>query len=181
MAYTELAAPATTPTAFVNGGYDFEKTGYNIWVRFSDPNDVVKAFPLFACRSVKDAGLEAGDPIDITTNATKFAREQAPADLSSPTEITLTAAYNLQDRALAYAILNKPLDVTIEYLKCGNRGKSRKVTYAGAFLSGFDPQEMSEGNMPEVSITIGFPGGTHYESADNAYNPAGTLEEDTEA
>lgn len=149
--------------------YDFEKTGYNVWITFSqDPTLIL------ACKSVKDAGFEAGDPIDITTNATIGAREQAPADLATPTEITVTAAYNLQDRAKALAILGQPGTVSIEYRACKNRPIGRKVTYEGAFLSGYDPQDMSEGEMPEVSVTVGFPGGTHTgEAAD--YNPAGNL------
>lgn len=150
--------------------YDFEKTGYNIWVTFAqDPTLIL------ACKSVKDAGFEAGDSIDITTNATIGAREMAPADLASPTEITVTAGYNLQDRAKALAILGQPGNITIEYRACKNRTVGRKITYANAFLSGFDPQDMSEGEMPEVSVTIGFPGGTHT-GDESTYNPAGTLE-----
>lgn len=166
-------------TGFTRGEYDFEKTGYNIWVTFATGSAAGSATiddpPLFACKSVKDAGFEAGDPIDITTNATVGAREQAPADLSSPTEITLTAAYNLADRAKALKMLNVPCAVSVEYRKCGNRPTGRKITYQGAFLSGFDPSEMSEGNQPEVSITIGFPGGTHYQGESSTYNPAGEL------
>lgn len=177
-----MATPATTPTGF-SSTYDFEKTGYAIFVTFEklDGDSADRVFPFFACKSVKDAGFEAGDPIDITTNATIGAREQAPADLSSPTEITLTAAYNLDDRALALDILNVPCIVNIEYRACGNRTRGRKVTYTGAFLSGFDPSEMSEGNQPEVSITIGFPGGTHYTGESANYNPAGVLSDITSA
>lgn len=150
--------------------YDFEKTGYNIWVTFSaDPTLIL------ACKSVKDAGFEAGDPIDITTNATVGAMEQAPADLPSPTDITLTAAYNLADREKAFAILGQQQDISIEYRACKNRARGRKITYTNASLSGFDPQEMSMGSQPEVSVTIALPGGTHYGEAD--YNPAGTLTE----
>ena len=167
----------STPTA-LSADYDFEKTGYNIHVTFEklDGDSENRIFPFFACKAVKDGGFAAGDPIDITTNLTTGAREQAPADLASPSEITLTAAYNLDDRALAYAILGVPCKVKIEYRSCKNRKRSRQVVYDGAFLSSFEPQEMSEGNPPEVSITIGFPGGSHYGDG-TSYNPAGTLEE----
>jgi hypothetical protein len=164
------------PTAF-SAGYDFEKTGYNIWVTFAamdGDTDFPKDVPLFACKSVKDAGFEAGDKIDITTNATVGAKEYAPADLSDPQDMTLTAAYNLDDRALALALLNRPCNVSVEYRACNNRKKGRKVTYKGAFLSAYDPGDMSMGEFPEVSITIGFPGGTHIGTAEN-YNPAGEL------
>lgn len=165
------------PAAF-SSTYDFEKTGYNIWVTFAalegDANFPTDT-PLLACKSVKDAGFEAGDRIDITTNATKVAREYAPADLAETSEITLTAAYNLADRALCMNLLHVPCNVTIEYRACKNRPVGRKITYAGAFLSGFDPSDMSEGEAPEVSLTIGLPGGTHIGDAE--YNPAGTLED----
>lgn len=171
-----MATPTNTPTA-LSADYDFEKTGYGICIEFENlaGDDTERVYPFFACKAVKDAGFAAGDPIDITTNLTVGAREQAPADLASPSEITLTAAYNLDDRVLAQGILGIPCVVKIQYRGCGNRSNPRQVVYKGAFLSGYEPQEMREGEQPEVSITIGFPGGSHY-AGDTSFNPAGTLE-----
>lgn len=175
-----MATPKTGFTAPTesSAGYDFQKTGYNLFVTFANaPASVTTELPFFACKSVTDAGLEGGDPIDITTNATVGAREQAPADLASPTEISFTAAYNLEDRALVAGMLNIPMDVIVEYRKCGNRPFGQKITYSGAALTGYVPGDMTEGEAPEVTITITLAGGTHYAVGEGeSWSAAGVLE-----
>lgn len=168
---------------FNKANYDFEYTGYNIWVSFSDIPDTVKvdgaegAFdpPLFAIKSITDAGFEAGDPIDITTNATIGLREQAPADLASPSEISMTVAYNLDDIPLCYAMLGVPCTVSIEYKACPNRPRGRQRTYKNAYLKSFTPGDASEGAAPEATVTIGLAGGYHIEADAADSNPAGVI------
>lgn len=165
---------------FGTDNYEFEYTGYGIFVSFADlPSDEgwtgFKA-PRFAIKSVTDAGFEAGDPIDITTNATKGLREQAPADLASPSEISMTVAYNLDDIELCYKMLGVPCTVIIEYRKCSNRVRGRKRTYKNAYLKSFTPGDASEGAAPEATVTIGLAGGYHTDTAPEGFNPAGVVE-----
>lgn len=146
----------------------FLYTGHNIHVTFGTTTELT-----LYCKSVTDAPMEAGEPIDITTNATVGMKAYAPADLSEPGEISLTAAYRLEDRATAYAAIGVPQDISIEYRTCNNRTTGQKLTYKNAYLKSYVPQEMSTGNMPEVQITIGLAGGSPIGETDA--NPAGTL------
>ena len=50
-------------TAYYSDNYDYEKTGYNIWVTFEKD-----ATCHLACTSVKPAGMTIGK-FDISTNA----------------------------------------------------------------------------------------------------------------
>lgn len=162
--------------AFAKGTYDFEYTGYNVWITFTGAEGI-EDYPLFAVKSLTDAGFEAGDPIDITTNATKGLREQAPADLASPSEISVTVAYNLDDIELCYKLLGVPCTIAVEYRACPNRPRGRKRTYTNAYLKSFTPGDLSEGAAPEATVTIGLAGGYHIESEATTFNPAGKLED----
>lgn len=152
----------------------FLYTGHNIHVKFGTTTELV-----LYCRSVTDAPMEAGEAIDITTNATEGMKAYAPADLVEPGEISLTAAYRLEDREVAYEALNVPQDITIEYRACKNKSVGQQITYKNAFLKSYVPQDMSTGNMPEVQITIGLAGGSPIGAMPEGASPAGNLTEIT--
>lgn len=130
----------------------YQKTGHNISVTLGGET--------FLCRAVTEASFEAGEPIDITTNATTGLKAYAPADLAEPGEISLTAAFDPAKLQTYKAMLGVPSTCTITYGECPNRSETYTNTYEGAFLKSVSPQEMSTGNMPEVQITIGLPGGS---------------------
>ena len=127
------------------------KTGHNIQVDLGGTT--------FLCKAVTDASFEAGEPIDITTNATTGLRAYAPADLAEPGEISLTAAFDPTQLSSYQAMLGSACTCTITYATCNNRSMGMANTYTGAYLKSVQPQEMTTGSMPEVQITIGLPGG----------------------
>lgn len=142
-------------------------SGFNIHVVFGTTSDLV-----LCCTSVKDPGFDSGDDIDITSNCSVGARETAPADLGAPTDLTLTARYDPEDRAKLQAAIGVPQQITVEYRKCKNRAVGEKVVYDNAWIRSWDPQEMTIGEMPTIQVIIGIAGGTSSGDASD-YHPEG--------
>jgi len=135
--------------------YDYEKTGYNIWVTFSKDSTLV-----LACTSVKPAGMTIGK-FDISTNANVKFKEYAGEDLAETQDITLTCAFNLSDYAKIAPLLGDPQIVTLEFRGCANRKTERKITYNNAFIMSFEPSDMSANNFPTATMTISTGGDDH--------------------
>lgn len=152
---------------------DFEYSGFGISVSFSVDTDL-KLY----CKSVTPPGFDAGEDIDITTNETYGAMEMAPADLGQPTDMTLTVAENLEDRAKLQAALGKHQAVTLTFKKTKNRAVGRTLTFADAWIRSWTPSDHTIGEQPTVEVVIGIAGGSHTEpggTASEDYNPSGTL------
>ena len=145
---------ATTP---FSASYDYEKTGYNIWVTFSDSDG---ANVHLACTSVKPAGMTIGK-FDISTNANVKFKEYAGEDLAETNDITLTCAFNLSDYENIAKMLGKPQTITLEFRTCANRTTGRKITYANAFVMSFEPGDMSANAFPTATMTISTGGDDH--------------------
>jgi len=153
-----------------------EVTGYGIFIKFAqDPTLALRI------KSITDPGFDAGTDIDTTTNWSVNASETAPADLGKPTDMTVSCAYALADRAKLQAIIGKPGEITVEYRTCNNRATGLKIVYAGAWLRSWTPQDASAGDQPTVQIVIGIPGGSSCDWTDatavTGYHPEGVLSE----
>jgi hypothetical protein len=135
-----------------------EKTGYGITVRFEN-DATLKLY----CKSTTDPGIEANDKIELTHNETLGAKEYGPADLPEVPDCSLTAIYDLDDRAKAKAILLDQTNITIAHTKSG------KQTVHVGWLSAYVPQDATTGNQPEVSITLQFKGGDVEATAADLY------------
>lgn len=157
-------------TSFYSESYDYEKTGYNIWVTFSKD-----ATCHLACTSVKPAGMSVGK-FDISTNANLKFREYAGEDLAETQDITLTCAFNLSDYEKIAAMISEPQTIELEFRGCANRKKARKITYTNAFIMSFEPGDMSANNFPTATMTISTGGDDHTVSGETtAYGTVSDL------
>ena len=159
---------ANTPFSSAVGGYDYEKTGYNIWVKFNNANSsdadlAALSGVTLACTSVKPAGMTIGK-FDISTNANVKFREYAGEDLAETQDITLTCAFNLEDLSKIAGALGKPQEIVLEFRGCANRRTARKITYSNAFIMSFEPGDMSANNFPTATMTISTGGDDHTSS-----------------
>ena len=151
---------ANTPFSSAVGGYDYEKTGYNIWVTFDTTKVPSLEGVTLACTSVKPAGMTIGK-FDISTNANVKFKEYAGEDLAETNDITLTCAFNLQDYDKIASALGVPQRITLEFRTCANRVTGRKITYNNAFIMSFEPGDMSANNFPTATMTISTGGDDH--------------------
>lgn len=133
----------------------YQMTGYNIQVSFSLLEGVT-----LHCKSVTPPSMEAGEPIDVTTNSTVGLKAYVAPDLAEPGEMSFTAAYDPAMDTQVKAILGKKGITTITYGECSNRATSESYQFEDTYIKSWAPQAMTMGTMPEVQITIGFPGGT---------------------
>ena len=154
-------------TRYFNSAYDYEKTGYNIWVKFGSDNTLI-----LACTSVKPAGMSIGK-FDISTNANIKFKEYAGEDLADTQDITLTCAFNLSDYSKIASLIGTPQTIELEFRACANRTTARKITYNNAFIMSFEPGDMSANNFPTATMTISTGGDDHTNTGDVA--PYGTV------
>jgi hypothetical protein len=131
-------------------------TGHNVSVSFDLLEDVT-----FYCKSVTPPSYEAGEPIDVTTNATTGLKAYVSPDLAEPGEMSFTAAYDPTLDETVKGIIGKKGTTTLTFGKCSNRDSEFSATFPDTYIKSYAPQALSTGSMPEVQITIGFPGGTY--------------------
>lgn len=148
---------------------DFEYSGFGISVGFS-ADETLKLY----CKNVTPPGFDAGEDIDITTNETINAMEMAPADLGQPTDMTLTAAENLADRAKLQALIGTHQEITLTFKKGKNRETGYQIKFDDAWIRSWTPSDHTIGEQPTIEIVIGIAGGTHDSTATD-YHPEGTL------
>lgn len=129
--------------------YDFEKSGFNIWVFFSlSPNT------LLACKSVQDSGVTLLDTVDLTNGSSQNYKEKAPSLVKDCTDIRLTAAYNVSDLEAMLSMVGKPQTITIEYRAGNNRKTTKRYLYSSAVVSEYVPSDMERGVQPTASLSI---------------------------
>jgi hypothetical protein len=98
-------------------------------------------------KSVKPPGLDGGDAIDTTTMHNVTYRTRAPRALKTMTPMTVTAAWDPVLYIDLLEIINVEDTITVRF-----PDGSTDAFYG--FVQTVDPSEMSEGNQPEISITI---------------------------
>ena len=135
------ANPATT-TRSAPVGLKLDD-GHSTKVAFSRDNDVS-----FWEKGVTPPGLDGGDAIDTTTMHNVAYRTFAPRQLKSLTESQCRAAYdpNVYNNILDN-LLNQAGSVTCAF------SDGSTLDYYG-YLRTFEPDEITEGEQPEASITI---------------------------
>lgn len=133
-----------------------QHTGYAIDVAF----DKLAGVTLY-CTSTQEPGQEAGDDIDITTNKSVGYREYKPADLLEPSEFTVTAVWDPDNRAaFEDATTAGQGNVTFTYRECANRAAEHVTTLPNCWLKAWEPSEMNIGEMPTVTLTFGYAPGS---------------------
>lgn len=131
-------------------------TGYAIDVEF----DKLEGVTLY-CTSTQEPGQEAGDDIEITTNKSVGYREYKPADLLEPSEFSVTAAWDPDNRtAFESATTAGQGILKFIYRSCANRAEERVTTLPNCWLKGWEPSEMQIGEMPTVTLTFGYAPGS---------------------
>lgn len=125
-----------------------EVTGHGIQLTFSQDATLE-----LKCKATTDPGFVAGDKNDQSHNDLTTAKEFAPNDLFEVPDVTLMAVYDMADRAKASAIMLEEGTLTFLHNKSGSQ-----VAITG-WLAGFEPQEATTGNQPEVQVTLQFKGG----------------------
>lgn len=135
-----MAAPATTARVTPSGRALWD--GMFSKISFSLDSNIS-----FWETSVKPFGQTGGEPIDTTTHHNVLRRTKMPRSLIDVTNATFVARYHPTVLTQIAAILNQEGSVTIIFFN-GD-------TYdAFAYLMEADPQDMSEGNPPELNGTV---------------------------
>lgn len=134
--------PAPVATARVVPTGDMLKNGYRSLITVALDPDID-----FWERTVKPPGLDGGDPINTTTMHNTTLRTFSPSALTTMTPCTVTVAYASAAFEQIQAILNKPTTITLTLPDGGT------VAFYG-YVHIFEPNDLSEGNLPEATLTI---------------------------
>lgn len=112
-------------------------------------------------KQITPPGIDGGDEIDQTTMLNDEWRTRAPRSLKTLTNCEVTAAYDPVLYTSILAIINRETTWTVIF------PDGSTLAFFG-FLRNFDPQEVTEGEQPEASITI----------VPTNFDPVGKVEED---
>jgi len=98
-------------------------------------------------KSVKPAGIDGGDAIDITTMHNTVFRTSAPRSLKTLTPLQVTVAYDPE-------VLDSILDLinVVQWITCHFPDGST-YDFVG-FLKSIDPAALVEGTQPEATVVI---------------------------
>lgn len=102
---------------------------------------------LFWEKSIKPPGLDGGEPVEQTTMFNSILRTFSPRKLKTMTACSCNAAYDPGVYDQLQTIINVKTTITITYPDLST------LTFYG-FLQKADPNELKEGQQPELSITI---------------------------
>ena len=135
-----MAAPAPTarpaPAGIKLGD------GYQTLITIAADTDIS-----FWEKTVTPPGVDGGDTIDQTTMHNTFWRTSRARSLALLTEMTTVAAYDPDVYDEVIAILNDETTITITF------PDGSTLAFFG-YLRVFQPNEVSEGEQPEATITI---------------------------
>lgn len=98
-------------------------------------------------KSVKPPGFDGGDAIETTTMHNIKLRTMAPRQLKTLTQMTTTAAYDPNVLNQVYSIINRKTTITVRF------PDGSTLAFFG-YIKSFEPNDMSEGNFPEATVTI---------------------------
>jgi hypothetical protein len=98
-------------------------------------------------KSVKPCGFDGGDAIETTTMHNVKLRTMAPRQLKTLTQMTCTAAYDPDVFNQIYEIINRKTTITVRF------PDGSTLAFFG-YVKSFEPNDMSEGNFPEATVTI---------------------------
>lgn len=118
------------------------ENGKTIKITFSADPDV----SLFEI-SITPPGADGGDPIDTTTQWNVAKRTKSPRNLHDTTDGAAVCAYDPNVLSQLYAMINVPQTITYLYW-------DGSTEYHYGYLRSFAKNEMSEGNMPTMNVTI---------------------------
>jgi hypothetical protein len=135
-----MAAP--TPTARQDPAGIRLEDGYRTLVTFAS----IPTASLWEI-SITPPGMDGGDPVDTTTMHNDDYRTMAPRALITLTEFTFTAAYDPNFYNQLLTIVNVETTVTVTF------PDGSTLAFFG-FLQKIEPEELVEGTMPTVSVTV---------------------------
>jgi hypothetical protein len=98
-------------------------------------------------RTVKPPGIDGGDEVDTTTMHNEEVRTFGPRSLKTMTASTFTAAYDPEVYDQIMALCNENGWITVHF------PDGSGIDFAG-YLKTFEPADISEGEMPEATVTI---------------------------
>lgn len=98
-------------------------------------------------KKVKPPGIDGGDAIETTTMRNVLYRTMAPRSLITLVPMTITAAYDPNMYNQLVAIINVRTTVTVFF------PEGSTLAFYG-FLQKVEPNDNSEGEQPEVTVTI---------------------------
>lgn len=102
-------------------------------------------------KTVGPGGYDGGEKIDITTMHNQNRRTYAARSLYDKTDGQSTVGYDPNVEPQIRALINQPQEITITY-------PNGDTEADWGYLQKFERNEMSEGEMPEATITIVFTG-----------------------
>ncbi len=98
-------------------------------------------------KTVKPSGFDGGDAIETTTMHNVKLRTMAPRQLKTLTQMTCTAAYDPDIYNQIYVIINRKTTITVRF------PDGSTLAFFG-YVKSFEPNDLSEGNFPEATVTI---------------------------
>lgn len=96
-------------------------------------------------KTVKPPGLDGGDAVNTTTMHNVTYRTMAPRKLKTLTEITSTCAYDPLCYVDLLSMINRKQTLTVTF------PDGTTLAFYG-YLKSFEPNDVSEGNMPEATV-----------------------------
>ncbi len=116
--------------------------GYSTKIAFSSDPDIE-----FWERTVKPPGIDGGDPVDRTTMHNLTWRTMASRALRTLTNSSVTAGYDPKVFDSIVAIINVEQEITVHF-------PDGSILIFYGYLKSFEPNEHSEGALPEATIEI---------------------------
>lgn len=140
-----MAAPTPVPRTSPPGGIIL-KDGFRSLFTIND----VPAIEFYE-KELAPPGVDGGDPIPITTMHNVTWRTMVPRALKTLTPFTITAGYD----PIVFSVSAGKLTSLINVPTTGTFRWADGSTLAFyCFVQKFDPQQVKEGEMPEIQITI---------------------------
>lgn len=137
-----MAAPSpTTRVDPVSGGiplYD----GFSTKVTVSGDTDIA-----FFEKSITPPSIDGGEAIDITTMFNSTWRTKVPRSLMELGDVSVTAAYDPVLYTELQSVINVNCTITVEF------SDGSTLAFFG-YVRTADFQEVSEGEQPEIQVTI---------------------------
>lgn len=138
-----MAAP--TPTPRVNPSTDSKipiQDGHATLITIGSNPDIG-----FWEKTVQPPGYDGGDAVDTTTMHNETYRTFAPRQLSTLTEVSITAAYDPILYTDILALINVRDTITVTF------PDGSTVAFYG-YIRSFEPQDVEEGTQAEATIVI---------------------------
>lgn len=135
-----MAAPTATPRPAPTG-IPLDK-GYQVLITIAADTDIC-----FWEKTITPPSLDGGDPLDITTQHNTAYKTKAPRALVEVGETQVKVLYDPALYTAIKAVINVRTTITVEF------PDGSTLAFYG-YVKAFEPDEMSEENPCEATVTI---------------------------